>query len=186
MAYYKKINFDREAFSRSISESIDNCLSEAIDNGFTYQEIDGKKRYNLNLYGAEYEISFAELKAWIIEYGQGQAAEVDRNPYWKDYVENSGYTSSKRKDGTVVRRGPGEYKSIYFKHNKIKHYEHGTEPEGEALSDGMQKMLAIKADPFIDKSFDSTWKYFVSILDRAIKEVESKASTYVTVEKVEI
>ena len=122
-------------------------------------------------YDSYAEVYANHIKAWIVEYGQGQAAEIDRNPYWKEYVENSGFTHKGRLNNpSVLYRGSSEsYRSIDFEHNKIRSHDRGAEPEGDPVSAGLQKALSVEPEPFLGKLMHKAWETFLSAVEAKLR-----------------
>lgn len=163
MASYDRLIFSVEGFKQEMNRLIDESLDEAVNEIQRNEWFRGTAPEYMVMegYDSYVEISANHLKAWIVEYGQGEAAETERNPYWEDYVSKSGLTNEDRKNGTVLKRGAKAYKSADFQHNKIRHHDHGSTPKSDPVSDGLQKALAVEAEPFLEELMRRAWQAFV-------------------------
>lgn len=167
MASYDMLVFSQEVFKDEIFKIYDEALNEAVkviqSNEWFRGTIPVQK--DVEGYDSYTEVVANDLKAWIVEYGQGEEAEYERNPYWEEYV-NSGYTSEYRNNGTVLKRGAKPYKSIDFEHNRIIEHDHGSMPEGTRVSNALQRRLAIEPHPFLQKLLASAYESF----NRSVEE----------------
>lgn len=153
MASYEALVFSERELFYKVLEMCDAALDDAIDvilsneyfrNGMiTVVPKDGYEMYK--------EVEASDLKAWVVEYGQGAEAEFWRNPYWQEYV-NSGLTSRYRlTDARIRQRG---YKrqgnpTVIFEENRVGSITGGN-PEGRLLDDESQEAYSVKAEPFLE------------------------------------
>ena len=166
MASYDRLVFSLATFKDEMESIFDGALNEAV------AEIQKNEWFSgtvPSIMGGDNE-TYAEvyansLKAWIVEYGQGKDAEFWRNPYWKDYVESEYTHSGRINNPEVLYRGPKPYVSIDFEHNKPRDHNRGGEPEGDPVSEGLQRVLSVKADPFLEELMDKAWRTFLDAVN---------------------
>lgn len=186
MASYESLTFQPSLFREKIISMCDDALNDAVGvimrneyfaNGVktALAEYEGMDGY--------IEVTASDLKAWIVEYGQGEAADTERNPYWDSYVK-SGYTSPSRTNGTVLRRGAGTYESIDFEHNKIRQHTSGSEPSGEPLSSKEQKALSREPHPFLENLFEEAYDQFVISLESRLSTFDISSCFYKSINNI--
>ena len=150
MAYYEVFSFSEQEFHEQMLAICDMALDEAVNTILANEYFKGGLVVSMPMenYTSFREITATDLKAWIVEYGMGDAADTERNPYWDEYV-NSGYTSSLRTSGTVVNRGSRFVKSIDFENNKVTPFYRGSSPEGRVAPDNIQDKARFEPQPFL-------------------------------------
>lgn len=167
MASYETLTFSQSVFQDKMLAICDRALEDAVlvilGNEYFYN---GTIKILSDYEGFDgyAEVTAGDLKAWIVEYGQGEAADTTRNPYWGDYVR-SGYTHRDRQSGTVLRRGAGSYESINFEKNKIQTHTSGSEPSGTPVSATLQKALSREPEPFLQELLQEAYAAFDSSFD---------------------
>lgn len=164
MATYTRLVFSEQAFHDEVMRIGDQALDDAVAHILGNEWFKGSTPNQASRDGMEtyFEIPANDLKAWIIEYGQGQSADIKRNPYWKQYVE-SGLTHENRRDNSaVLKRGLEGYDTVDFHHNQIVHYNKGGEPSGEKVDPSLQKALDKKPKPFLQDLLKEAFEVFKS------------------------
>lgn len=163
MATYDSIKFDIDRARQVILDECDSVMKNAINQHM------GSLEYPGTLYGPdrevtslEYEVVFEDVRAWVMFFGRGQGI-THENPYLDEYMSNEKlWADGRPRSGTVVRRGSGPYSQYDYKTGELKHYESGTEPQGEALKPWQQKMLRI--DPKVN-FWDTIEKIYNTFLE---------------------
>lgn len=172
MVTYDRLVFSEQAFKDKMFELIDDSLNAAVARIMTNEYFTGSvaKENSMTGFDKYLEIPTTDIKAWVVEYGQGAEAEFWRNPYWKEYVESKYTHSDRLKDPSVLKRGRERYESIDFDHGKIRdHKEGGAEPAGTKVSDGLQKALSVDAHPFLERLLDAAWKDFLATFEQGLQ-----------------
>lgn len=173
MASYTRIVFSQEVFNSEMRKICDEALNDAVkviqgNEWFrsaipSYIEKDGFDSYA--------QLEADDLKAWIVEYGQGASAEFWRNPYWEDYVRNSGLTNRWRlTDPRIRNRGYSAtgHKTVNFDNNTIDTIR-GADPEGRLLDDDDQDAYSVEAEPFLQDLLEDALQVFISSFNSRIQ-----------------
>ena len=174
MASYEALTFSPSVFQDKMLAMCDKALLEAVgaimSNEYFYN---GTLRVVNDYEGFDGHVTVTagDLKAWIVEYGQGEAADTVRNPYWKDYVQ-SGYTHRSRQNGTVLRRGAGSYESINFEKNTIVQHDSGSEPSGTPVSNALQRALSREPKPFLQELLQEAFRAFESSFNSQLQSFD--------------
>lgn len=160
MASYESLTFDMAGFKEELFKVYDIALDEAVDYVVHNFKPDGGTKAGEFVFvdGKQVTVSANSLRAWVIEYGAGLEADIDRNPYWDEYVR-SGFTSSRRTSGRIVRRGKGEYTTFDTKTGEFIQREGGN-PEGGYLPDSFQKNVSEKPEPFVQEMLQQAYNIF--------------------------
>lgn len=186
MATYNRLVFSQEVFKERMILLIDEALNEAVNEIQKNEWFRGTvPNYMVSQgYDSYVEITANHLKAWIVEYGQGQEADINRNPYWSEYVKSGLTHEGRQSNPTVLKRGSSDYWSVDFEHNKERHHPHGSEPDGTAVSNALQKALARKPEPFLDDLMQMAWQAFVNAVNTKMQSFNYLGCFIATTEHV--
>lgn len=166
MASYTRIVFSQEVFNNEMRKLCDEALNDAIkvvqgNEWFRGSTAEYIEKENFDSYA---QLEANHLKAWIVEYGMGKDAEFWRNPYWEDYVRNSGLTNYWRLTDPRIRnrgRSPNGNETINFDKNE-KETISGADPAGRLLDDDEQEAYSFEAEPFLQELLEAALQEFIS------------------------
>lgn len=184
MVSYDLLVFSQDLFKDKVINIYDKALDKAVEviksnEYFANGTVNIIEIFSTSSgYDKYVEVTATDIKAWIVEYGQGKAADTTRNPYWEEYVE-SGLTSPDRTDGTVLRRGADPYESIDFKKGKLREHARGSEPAGTSVSNRLQNELSIAPTPFLQSLLEQAYKVFQKNVDSAMSNFDI-STCYIT------
>ena len=175
MASYEALTFSPSVFHEKVLAMCDRALEDAVlvilGNEYFYNgtiqmlsDYEGFDGYA--------EVTAGDLKAWIVEYGQGAKAEFWRNPYWEDYVRNSGLTNRWRlTDPRVRNRGAGSRQTVNFDENSIRTFT-GKNPEGRLLDEETQDEYSVEAEPFLQELLQEAYQAFEGSLSSQMQSFD--------------
>lgn len=183
MAWYTPISFNRENFITVVVSEFDKVMMQAISNRFSNLDYENEiAHYRDTLSGYEYDITFEDLRAWVMFFGSGEYMEgQETNPYLKEYIQESGLWNPLRKSGQIVGRPTGEYDRLNLHTGEI---EHDTYTTGKRAGKKLGGKYARNKRRNVDfwNLIEMTWRDFEALSPNAIKRIEQRVNEYITVE----
>lgn len=160
MASYESLSFQLDLFKQELFAIYDSALNEAVEYVEKNFKPDGgsKTKDVMTDYGREVQVSANSLMAWVLEYGAGMEADIERNPYWSEYL-HSGLTSSRRTGGRFVKRGNREYQTLDVNTGEIITRQGGN-PEGGYIPDTFQDNVSREPEPFLQEMLQQAYSIF--------------------------
>ena len=180
MAWYTPISFNRENFVIVVVNEFDKIMMQAISNRFSNLNYEAEiVHYRDGLTGYEYDITFEDLRAWVMFFGSGEYMESESgNPYLEEYKKSTLWNPH-RESSTVVGRGEGLYTRLDFSNGETyEDYSTGGR-KGKKLGGRYARKKRKEVDFW--GLIEMTWRDFESLVPNAIDRIDQRVNEYITV-----
>ena len=161
MATYSTIELNIDRLRQVILEEGDKAMQLAIESNFGVFDYFGGVETEHDLISVNYKAKFDDIRAWVMFFGRGQGLTHD-NPFFDEYTTSKFWADGRPRSGAVVRRGSKGYDQYDYNTGELKHYDSGTEPQGEVLPSWQQALLRINPEIDFWSVIRVTYRTFIS------------------------
>lgn len=185
MATYSTVKVDIDRLRQVILEEGDDAMQLAIVSNFGGLEYFGDFNYeDITLTSVDYKVHFNDIRAWVMFFGRGQGLTHD-NPFFNEYTKDKDlWAEGRPRSGAIVRRGSQKgYDQYDYKTGELKHYDSGTDPQGEVLPTWYQATMRMNPEINFWDTIDKTYQDFVSNFSNiAIPNINRRSNEYIIID----